>query len=91
MGNPFIDSKYMAAGAASAYAPYSTQKVGGVDGGRTPQVGGAELGFSGGAAIPSALREVSEVGVIGAEKKDGFENGLGGTNNPDNHKIFYAA
>ena len=26
-----------------------------------------------------------------AQKKAGFEVGLGGTNNPDNHKIFFAA
>ena len=26
-----------------------------------------------------------------AAKAQGFQNGLGGTNNPDNHKIFYAA
>ena len=26
-----------------------------------------------------------------AAKAQRFQNGLGGTNNPDNHKIFYAA
>lgn len=26
-----------------------------------------------------------------AQKAQGYQNGLGGTNNPDNHKIFFAA
>ncbi|MCD8024553.1 MAG: hypothetical protein LUE64_03365 [Candidatus Gastranaerophilales bacterium] len=39
----------------------------------------------------SAGEDINEVSMIGASKRAGFENGLGGTNNPDDHKIFYAA
>jgi hypothetical protein len=38
-----------------------------------------------------AQREIGQVAEIGQAKRDSFENGLGGTNNPDDHKIFYNA
>ncbi len=28
--------------------------------------------------------------IMLAQKAEGFQNGLGGTNNPDDHKIFFA-
>jgi len=36
-------------------------------------------------------KQLNDVSLIGAQKAAGFQNGLGGTSNPDNHKIFFAA
>ncbi len=44
--------------------------------------------FGGGSV---AQKEIGEVARIGEAKRGSFENGLGGTNNPDGHKIFYNA
>lgn len=50
-------------------------------------------GTSGGArhVQPMGMQERELDPQMLAAKKDGFERGLGGTNNPDDHKIFFAA
>lgn len=35
--------------------------------------------------------QLSQVRAIGLQKAQGFQNGAGGTNNPDDHKIFTLA
>lgn len=63
--------------------PFSGGGTGGVD--RSVSTGttkGAEkTGYS-------AQSDINEVGIIGANKRAGFEVGLGGTNNPDDHRLF---
>ncbi len=39
----------------------------------------------------SAMQERELDPQMLAQKAQNFQNGLGGTNNPDNHKIFFAA
>lgn len=58
------------------------------------QVGGASIftpttqpTFRGG----NPFSEIDEVSKIGQNKREGFMNGLGGTNNPDKHKLFLYA
>lgn len=87
--NPF------ALNAINAYAPAAaTTAI------SNPYIGSGHVG--GGAsiftpAVQPAFRganpfaEVDEVAKIGQNKKEGFMNGLGGTNNPDNHKLFLYA
>ncbi len=38
-----------------------------------------------------AQKDINEVARIGEAKRDPFKNGLGGTNDPDGHEIFYHA
>lgn len=75
--NPFAGS----IGGASA---------GGVSGYQGPvEAGGATGGQKTGGSI--FQKELDDVSLIGANKRAGFENGLGGTNNPDDHKLFCIA
>ncbi len=40
---------------------------------------------------PTGMQERELDPQMLAQKAQNFQNGLGGTNNPDNHKIFFAA
>lgn len=54
----------------------------------------AEVSAGGGQAVGGgsvAQKEIGEVSKIGESKRATFENGLGGTNNPDDHRVFYHA
>lgn len=70
-------------------------------GGTSPYIGGGQTGgvqgtsgaqgpYGGGKTWSSYQSDINEVAMIGASKRAGFENGLGGTNNPDDHKLFMA-
>ncbi len=50
--------------------------------------GGTSGVTSTGASYQSDLNEVSQIGL---EKRQGFENGLGGTNSRDNHLLWEVA
>ncbi len=92
MSNPFALNALNAYNPASAASAVSSPYIGAGQSGQvgTGSVFGAQKtghGVSG----PSQQAQLSEVSQIGFGKKAGFENGLGGTNNPDNHKLFLYA
>ncbi len=97
MSNPFAINSYDAYGAYAKTMEAQNTNIGtgGFSGG-AGSVGAA--GFPAGSArvgktegINPFQQDINEVTKIGAQKRTGFEVGLGGTNNPDDHKIFYAA
>lgn len=53
-----------------------------------PQTTGVQTPPQTPATGTSYQKEINDVAMIGANKKQGFENGLGGTFNPDDHKLF---
>lgn len=53
-----------------------------------PQTTGVQTPPQTPATGTSYQKEINDVAMIGANKKEGFENGLGGTFNPDDHKLF---
>lgn len=70
------------------YDPRQVQSAG-----KVGAYGGAAVGSSGGSGQgqPLGLQERELDPNMLAQKAQGFQNGLGGTNNPDGHKIFFAA
>lgn len=76
--------------AQNAYQPYNYNI-------QSPEISGGRVGAgqTGGTQQPQSTNpfagEIGEVAQIGAEKRDGYWNGLGGTNDPGDHKIFFAA
>ena len=58
-----------------------------------PFVSGAAEGAQGRGEQPrfSGMQEQGLDSQMLARKAQNFQNGLGGTNNPDDHKIFFAA
>ncbi len=53
--------------------------------------GGMATGANGGTKAHQHNPEAGLDQQMLAQKAAGFQNGLGGTNNPDDHKIFFAA
>ena len=53
-----------------------------------PQTTGVQTPPQTPATGTSYQKEINDVAMIGANKKQGYENGLGGTFNPDDHKLF---
>lgn len=53
-----------------------------------PQTTGVQTPPQTPATGTSYQKEINDVAMIGANKKQGFENGLGGTFNPDDHRLF---
>jgi len=95
MSNPFLvglNNPYQ-----SAATPVSSTYVGGSQTGGTGSIwtagtpGAEGASKTGGAKGATYQQDLNEVSQIGANKRAGFENGLGGTNNPDDHKLFLTA
>lgn len=91
----------MSLNAISAYNAYQQQSInptnnpfigGGSSQGTSiwgnPQTTGVQTPPQTPATGTSYQKEINDVAMIGANKKQGFENGLGGTFNPDDHKLF---
>ncbi len=87
MSNPFLDVSSLYAQTSAIQNPYI---AGGKVGGNGGEIGQAK-GTGAAPKVNPAQAGVNEVANIGMAKKAGFEVGLGGTNNPDDHKLFYAA
>lgn len=75
-----VSNPYIGGGSSSQVGAGSIFGAQGAQTGGQPKVGGANH--------QSQLNEVSQIGM---EKKEGYMNGLGGTNNPDDHKLFLYA
>lgn len=80
-GSGAISSNPFSSGGGQA-SVWTTQGTGGV---QTPPETGKATGAN------QYQQDINEVGIIGAQKAEGFRNGLGGTNNPDDHKLFMVA
>lgn len=91
-----MDSRLYGLGVADLYSKYSSNthigggSVGGKSGGE--EVGGLQepryTPTSMTTQTGSIQSELNDVFNIGLSKKANFEVGCGGTNNPDNHKLF---
>lgn len=91
MSNPFAINQLSAftQPAAAVSNPYiGGSAAGGAGSIFTPQTGPQAGPKAGGL---NAQQGLNEVAMIGASKAEGFQNGLGGTNNPDDHKLFLTA
>lgn len=94
MSNPFALNALNGYSPTSAAASVSNPYIGG---GKSGQVGaGSIFGAQGAQGQPKVgginqQSELNDVSQIGASKKAGYMNGLGGTNNPDDHKLFMYA
>lgn len=95
MSNPFAINPYNAY--AQNATPVTSTYVGGSSAGGTGSIWGGTpeaQGVSktgGNQGVNSYQKDINEVAMIGANKRASFENGLGGTNNPDDHKLFLTA
>ena len=95
MSNPFAINPYNAY--AQNATPVTSTYVGGSSAGGTGSIWGGTpeaQGVSktgGNQGVNSYQKDINEIAMIGANKRAGFENGLGGTNNPDDHKLFLTA
>lgn len=95
MSNPFTINPFNAY--AQNATPVSSAYVGGSSTGGTGSIWGGTpeaQGVSktgGNQGVNSYQKDINEVAMIGANKRANFENGLGGTNNPDDHKLFLTA
>ncbi|MDO5437638.1 MAG: hypothetical protein Q4F80_05525 [bacterium] len=93
MSNPFLINPYNNAytqGVSAASNPYiGGGQTGGISG--NPNAGQISKPEGGIKTGPTHQQDLNEVSIIGAQKREGFENGLGGTNNPDDHKLFLVA
>ena len=98
MSNPFLvglnSNSY-----SGTTTPVSSSYTGGSSTGGTGSIWtGASAGAEGVSKTGSTKtgassyqQDLNDVAAIGAEKRAGFENGLGGTNNPDDHQLFLTA
>ena len=79
-----------AIGAQNLYPNSNPVEFTGINSGR---VGAGNINGSQGTGTGKVNQqtELNEVAKIGQEKRANFENGLGGTNNPDGHKLFLFA
>ena len=95
MSNPFTINPFNAY--AQNITPTSSAYVGGSATGGTGSIWGGTpeaqgVSKTGGTQGTNGYHEdIKEVAMIGANKRSNFENGLGGTNNPDTHKLFLTA
>lgn len=90
MSNPFAINPYQAYANTANMSVNSTQ-IGGSNAGSiwgnpgsmgvTSPVNNPQIGSS-------FNKELNDVSAIGAQKKGGYMNGLGGTNDPGDHKLF---